>query len=420
MTHIKNLLNTLFKGGFFHILLGGSLTKIIAFLSSILIIRFINKSDYAFLAYTDNLYSYILLLSGLGCGTAILKYCVTENYNKNYSYFRFAIKFGTLIQALIILLFLIGINLFNIPFEKSKIYIYMLALYPMFYFWIGALQSYMRSLFRNKEFAYAGLIQTTTVLILSIGLVLPFGVKGVIIARYLSSIIVVIYCVIIVKKFNKSQDQVYELSYYEKKSFLFLGISLLIANLFSMVMPLNEGFLVNNLIKNVDVTAEYKVAALIPSQLPFFTTAIVTYYLTIFATYTDKKQIWEKLKKVGYITIFLIGIISILGIVLSPYIISIAYGDQYKNTYLLMTLMWVVHAINAGMRMLPMNILPIIGYARFNMIVAIISSIVHFAIDYILINKYGINGAVIASGLVYLCSGFIYWIYIRRKLCGDN
>lgn len=419
MSYFKQNIKSLFNGGFFHILLGGSLTKIIAFLSSIVIIRFISKSDYAFLAYTDNLYSYILLLSGLGCGTAILKYCVTENNDKNNAYFYFSIKYGTIVQFVILVLFLFGMQIFNIPFEQSKKYIYMLLLYPILYFWIGAFQSYMRALFCNKEFAYAGVIQTTMILVLSIALVLPFGVGGVILARYISSIVVVIYCALIIKKNKKGNADLYKLNLTEKKSFCLLGLSLLVANLFSMVMPLNEAFLVNNIIKNVNITAEYKVAALIPSQLPFFTTAIVTYYMTIFAKYTDKKQIWNKLKKVGYITMFLIAIVSIVGIIISPFIISMVYGTQYKDTYTLMVLMWGVHAINAGMRMLPMNILPIIGYAKFNMIVAIISSIVHLTIDYILINQYGINGAVIASGLVYLFSGLAYWIYIKTRLCEE-
>ena len=36
----------LIHNGFFHILLGGTLSKVIAFFSSIMIVRFVNKTDY--------------------------------------------------------------------------------------------------------------------------------------------------------------------------------------------------------------------------------------------------------------------------------------------------------------------------------------------------------------------------------------
>ena len=42
---IRSKMKELKTKGFFHILLGGSLTKIIAFLSSILIVRFISKNE---------------------------------------------------------------------------------------------------------------------------------------------------------------------------------------------------------------------------------------------------------------------------------------------------------------------------------------------------------------------------------------
>ena len=66
LVSIKEKLSSLINQGFFHILLGGTLTKIVAFFSSILIVRFVTKTDYAFLSYADNIYSYIYLITGFG------------------------------------------------------------------------------------------------------------------------------------------------------------------------------------------------------------------------------------------------------------------------------------------------------------------------------------------------------------------
>lgn len=421
MKRIVRYVKKLGSEGFFHILLGGSLTKIIAFMSSILIVRLLSKEEYAFLAYADNIYAYILLLSGLGSASAILKYCISDDKEKSKAYFRFAIKFGTLAQLIIMCITLFIVSNIKLAFPEARKYIYILTFYPLLYFWIGAIQSYMRSLFKNKEFAYSGIIQSGIALILSIVFVLICGGYGVLAARYVALVVVALYGINIIKK---ESGNILEnkacLNGNEKKQFIYLGLTLLIANVFSMIMPTNEGFLINNIICDTKTTADYKVASLIPAQLPFFTSAIVTYYFPIFAKIEDKNLIWKKIVRVGWLTMGIISIVAFIGIFISPLIIKVFYGEQYNDIFFLMTFLWVINAINAGFRMLPMNILPAIGYSKFNVIVAFISCIIHFVLDYCFIVNFGIQGAVVASGVVYAFSGISYWIYLKQKLKGQS
>ena len=412
---VKELISNLFKGGFFHILFGGTLSKIIFFISSIVIVRLVSKDEYAFLAYVDNIYSYILLISGLGCGSAVLKYCVSDNNKKNKAFFVFACKFGTYFQVLVMVIMLFSLNVVSLAFPESEKYFNALLLYPILYFWIGVVQSFMRARLKNRQFAIAGIIQAIVVLILSVILVFLWGIFGVICARYVASIIVILYSYVIIKDEIKDTCSA-KLSKTEKKNFLKFSITLLIANIFSMVMPINESFLVNNIIQNEIITANYKVANLIPAQLSFFTTAIITYYFPIFAKEKNSEVIWKKAKSVGLLTVGLIGVITIIGIILSPIIIRIFYGEKYSDITLLMTLMWIAYSLNAGFRMIPMNILPAIGYTKFNVYMSIISCIFHFGIDFVLISYFGINGAVVAGGIVYLFSGIAYWLYLKTKL----
>lgn len=65
----------LIKGGFLHILVGNTLNKMIAFISSIVIVRLVEKAEYGNLSYADNLYAYINLFAGLGVSAALLKFC---------------------------------------------------------------------------------------------------------------------------------------------------------------------------------------------------------------------------------------------------------------------------------------------------------------------------------------------------------
>lgn len=201
----------------------------------------------------------------------------------------------------------------------------------------------------------------------------------------------------------------------EIKSFFIMGLSLLISNVFSMIMPLNETFLVNNLISDEIITANYKVANLIPSQLSFVTSSIVIYYFPILAQERNKIIVWEKSKKIGKYILFLIGFISMIGIIVTPIIITYIYGNQYNDAKNISILLWIVNCLNAGFRMLPMNILPALGCVKYNVAVSALSSIVHLILDYIFIVKLGIYGVVYATGIVYLISGVLYWYYLAKK-----
>lgn len=79
---LKEKLKELFRKGFFHVFIGNTLVKMIAFISSIVVVRLVNKQDYAYLAYADNLYNYVIAFAGMGMSSAILKYCATAKKNQ--------------------------------------------------------------------------------------------------------------------------------------------------------------------------------------------------------------------------------------------------------------------------------------------------------------------------------------------------
>lgn len=412
--HLKKL----FDGGFFHILFGGSLTKIIAFFSSIVIVRFVSKSNYGLLSYADNIYSYIYLITGIGFDYAVLKYCVSDNDSKNKVIFDFALKIGSVVEIAIIVI-AVTISLLFIPeeFVNARIYIYALILYPFLYYWIALSLAFIRARQMTKEYAYAGIIQSAIVFFVSVGLVFFINAFSVIVARYVGAITVIIYCSKKIIPYFKGCIKI-SLTPGEKKKFTVFGLSLVVANIFSMIMPINENFLVNNIIRDVSISANFKVANLIPQQLTFVTSAIITFYFPQFAKIEDKNEIWESSKKVGFFTVLIIAVVAFIGAIVSPIIISLVYGNQYSDINGLMMALWFMHFLNAGLRMLPMNILPAIGHTKFNVFLAIFSCFLHFAIDYISIKYYGINGAVIAGCIVYLLTSCCYWMYLKKVTVG--
>ncbi len=196
---------------------------------------------------------------------------------------------------------------------------------------------------------------------------------------------------------------------------MIMSISLTMSNLFSLIMPINEMTLVNELLRSETITANYKIAIMIPGQLSFVTQSIIVYYFTIVAKTENKKEVWGLSKKVGMVTAGVITIISILGIMFTPVIIRLVYGSRYEEAVALSSVFWIVNALNAAIRMIPMNFLPAIGIAKFNAVMAAISCGCHIVLTYMAIMKFGIWGAGMATGIVYIGSGIAYWLYFRKK-----
>lgn len=413
----KAKIKELFHNGFFHVLFGGTLTKVIAFLSSIIIVRFVDKNSYAYLNYADNIYSYVFLITGFGLDNAVLKFCVSDDREKNNAYLRFAFKYGLSFEILVVAVAAVCMQVLPIAFEESRPYFYALILYPFLYYSVSLMQNFTRARLKNKEYAYGALIQAAILCVVSIAAVKTIQAYSVVVGRYIGAVATIAYLAYVLRsEFDRKEVGRVTLNSEEKSSFVKFGLALLVASVFSLCIPINENFLVSTILKNEVLTANYKVANLIPQQLNFVTWAISTYYFPYFARLTSKEEIWRKSKQVGLLTIGMITACVVVGILITPLLIHILYGDKYADAVSMMSLFWAMYGFNAGIRMLPLNILPAIGYTKFNMILSIVTCAVHFGVDYFCISKWGIHGVAAAGIFVYALSGCCYWIYLWKKV----
>lgn len=412
---IRDKIQYLFKDGFFHIITGNTLSKAISFISTIAIIRIISKQAYGNLVYADNLYSYVNILSGLGMSSALIIYCSREkNILKKTQYFDIAVKYGSIVQCIGVACVLIYYFFITSTFKTASDIIWALVLYPVGTYWISCMLAYMRADFQNKLFAKVSLLQTSVVFVCSVIFAFVLGAIGIAVARYLSIIVLILVSANYFRKNTKRTRQKGVLTREEKKAFLFTSISLLIMNMFSQLMISNESMLVNTLINDELITANYKTAILIPSQLIFITSSVAIYFFPKVAEMGVGQQVWRYSKKIGISITVLIALIIIVAIPISPFIIKVVFGSQYSDATALLKWFWVAYGINASIRMIPLNILPAIGKEKFNAVLSIVSCVVHFLIDYYCIIKYGVYGVAFASIIVYAVSGLIAWIYLRR------
>ncbi len=404
-------ISRLFKGGFFHILTGNVMNKAVAMVSSIVIARIVDKVQYADLSYADNIYSYIALLSGLGMSSALLKFCSANNSAAlNKAYLKFAYKIGSIFELGASIIACIGLMLFDIPYPNARIFAWALVFYPILTHINTTNLVFARTQLKNKEYAKGGVLQSISVCALSITLLLIFGIYGIVAARYLSLVIVLVYTSTFVKNALFEKEE-YILTKSQKKVFFSMGLSLALASFFSGIMPINEAFLVNNIIRDEVTTSNFRVAGLLPQLLNLISGAITVYYFPIVARITDAKEIKRKVVQIELVNAAVILVATVIGMLLTPFALDFLYAGKYNDAIMISYVLWLMRSSHCLIRAVPMNMLPAIGKTKFNVIVCGISCIAQCVLDYIFLIKYGIIAVAYGAIIVYILSGIAFWVY---------
>lgn len=409
---LKKKLQTLIADGFLHILMGDMLNKGVFLLSSIFLVRLLDKNIYAYMSYSDNLYSYITLLAGAGLSTAILRSCLSSNSDElNKSYMLHAVQRGSIINLLLSIALVIGVCFVPIPYEGARVYIFALIFYQSLYHVLNSILSYMRSNRWNKSYARIGVTFSVLMLVTNVLLTLAIRNYGFVVARYLSVIVAIIIAIMMIPKHYREILSL-KIEKQRVKEMNRLGISFMIVNLFSGIMPLNETFLVNNLIASEEVTANFKVASIMPQLLFVVTGAVMVYFFTIVVNTRIAKQVQRIVLNVGIINFAVIVLLTGIGMILNPLIVQTIYGNAYVDAIEISYILWIMRGINSGIRVIPMNMLAAIGKEKFVSISVIVSCVVQTSLDYILIKKMGVFGVAYGAIAVYLLTGILYWVLL--------
>lgn len=411
---IVSKIKKLFASGFLYVFMGNLINKGIAFISSAITARLITKADYAYFSYADNIYNYVNLLAGAGIALSLVKFCsTTKDKGKDRAYLNFSQKHSLWINIVITVIVVSAFWCIGIPYPEAKSYLLLMLLYPVFSYAVQILQSYLRAKQDVKHYAYGNLLQTITICIFSVALILIIGGKGVVVARYIGVIIACLYALAYVRKDLWGVTQT-SLTKDEKNAFVKMSIALMIANFFSSVMPINENYLINNLIVDTTVVSNFKVAGMLPSHLSIVTSSVCIFYFPIIAKMEDTKAAYKKIVQAQMVNFTIVLCVVAVGMLSSRWFISTVYGMKYSDAVSLSYVLWIMRAINALFRMLPMNLIPALGKTRFNSMLAIISCLVHVGSDYCLIKAFGVNGVAFASIIIYSVTAVLYWVYLYR------
>lgn len=396
----------LFSSGFFHIIGSSAANKIISFLSSFVLVRILTKSEYGTYTYAWNIYSLLVLMSGMGIDSAVLQMMSErsgdEQYGKRIS--AFGMRFGLAVNFFLSLLILF-IGLFaDLKIAAARGLLIMLCALPLLQVIINIASANLRATRKNKEYAGLMLINSILILVFSVMGSIIFRETGMVLAQYCACLISVLLCLFFYKAVWLRADRT--LDREERTPLLKIAFISMLNNSLAQLMYLLDVFVLGIVDPQETILASYKVATVIPTALTFIPASLVIYIYPYFAQHKDdKKWCMQHYKKL--ITAF--GIfnlaVSLIMFLLAPFIVRIVFGKQYLDCVTVFRLLSINYFFSGTFRIISGNLLVTQRKLKFNLLVVVVSSSFNILFDWIFIKQWGSVGAAIATiGVVFISS----------------
>ena len=390
----------LFRTGFFHVAGSNVINKMVGAITNIMIARLLGKYNYGLFGTAYNAYGIFVIFSGLGMVNAILLFCSEKRPDEEKkAFYRYGLWAG--FAATVVLsaaMFLYG-RFAPLSIPDSRPAIQLLSLLPLFDYVMQYFFVVLRSQKLNQKFAFYNNCASITYLVFGLLGAKYVGITGTIVGRYISYIIVILLIYrdcspYLHSKANEavklSRQKIHDLWTYSIKS----GVN----SALNQILYLIDVALIVKLIKDANAVAAYKVAVIIPEGLAFIPFSIMIYLVPIVAEH-NKDRAWmkENIRKLFiYNGLFNLAITATL-FVLAPYLITLLWGPEYLDGLACFRILTLNYFFMATFRMPCTNILNTLHKVNFNLTLGICASILDIILDYVLILKYSIVGAAVAT-----------------------
>ena len=410
---LRNKVKKLFSTGFFHIFGGSIVNKVIVFLSSVVLIRILDKSEYGIFTYAWNIYSVFLIFNGMGVDSGALQIIAEKGNNQKHAneVINYSTRIGLRFNIVICIAILVAGSLFHFPINGVSPILLSLCMLPMVAFLSNMSLTYLRAQKRNQEYSYLSLIGASATLIISSVLAFVFRSMGLVIGYYLSSIITVIcgFALFHIKLLNNARYTVFD----EKRALLKISATSMLINGLNQLMYYIDIFVIGLVDPQETIIAAYRVATIIPTAIAFIPSAIIMYIYPYFAEHKDDGA-WC-LRRYRQVLLSVAGLNAVISGILflgAPLIVKLFFGDRYIEIIAIFKLLALNYFISGTFRTISGNLLVTQRKLSYNFLVAVISSIVNVIADYFLVMRWGSMGAAIATVLVTLITGTMATAYI--------
>lgn len=403
---IVRIIKEYMKRGLFHIFFSNVFSQVCGLISSIVVIRYLPKGDYGSYVGAYNLYSYISIFIGLGFSSAILQYCSENisNEQKN-SIYKYGLKTGSTFNIVLIMLIVILGIIKGIKGDSEQgNYLILMALYPLIIYINAFFQTVLRIRGENQVYSYVNILYALLIVFGNIVFTRIMGVKGLICATYVAHAIVSIYEIRYL--WNKGFIQEVQknkviLDAGYKKEIKKYSMLCAVTNFTSSLLVLLDITCLDAVLASTEILADYKVASTIPTACMFVPTALITFfYPQMVNAYSRRIGFKEYIQKLLAVFIVINLSISIILFVSAPLVVSLVYGDRYKNVVPIFRILLINYFLFASFRKPLGNIIAVIKKVNVNLLHTVLAGGLNIFLNIFLIMRYGSIGAAVATVLV--------------------
>lgn len=415
----RNILDKLYRTGFFHIFGTNVLNKILGFVNGIILVRVLTKPEYGLFTYAFNIYNLIMLANGLGMDASVLQLCCERIQDKAFC--QRVVRQGARIGGafnIFLGIILLGLGLFvPLAFEASRPLFYMLCLLPLTQFIYALLCIILRAERRNQEFAQLSLISTLVTVSMGITFAWFFREKGLIVGYYLASLAGIGWGYLRLSTRIHFRGETLEPE--SRKSLISIGTICVLNNGISQMLYVLDIFILGIFFSDESILAGYKVATLIPFGLLFIPSSLMTYLFPYFASHQqDGKWCYRYYLKILCGFGLANAVLSAVLFLFADLVVQVAFGRDYADIVPLFQILLVNYFFTATFRNLAGNVLAAQRKLKFNFYVAATSGVLNIVLDICFIQWWGAWGAAVTTFTVTVFSGVvstIYLIYVFKK-----
>ena len=399
-----------FKKDGAYIILGSFYTKVITFITSILLIQILDPNEFGIISYLLSTLAFFIPFAGGGLQHSFLRFAPKISSNTRTSaLFRLTLYKGLKISFVLVFILYLLFPYLNLNAEIENYYYYLLFIYLFSFFMIEMVKSNYRVFNKNKGYANIDAIASSALLI--IGCLAAYTVGS--FAYMLAFVTVPFFVSLFFFKINRNIHISTPKNYYSYGLWFGLG------SIASQLMYSLDVFLVGQLVSDTTEIAIYKSASIIPLALFFIPNSFITTHYTDLAKHSNDKEYLVRFAK-NYMKLFSV-IALVIGLLLyylaSPLVLSL-FGNSYASAIPLFQIL-VFGMVGAFVFRIPFgNLLAAVGKSKWNTLVAISILILNGIFSCYAIQTIGIIGAAYVTSILFWVSGIVsfilFYIYIKR------
>lgn len=378
-------------------------SKLVLLINTIFIVKMIDQEEFGRITLIASILVFFTPLNGLGSNQVLIKYGSEEkSFQRRESLSKVMFRKGFVNQIILSFFFVVIASLYSLKFNHLWLIIGFFTLRLIGFYFLIYIQSHYRMHGCNNRYAYLTIATNIAGLLIMFILVYRFNALGYLIALAITPFLGLLYY----KKHhfqscktplqNLNWKKMWNFGRYE--SFAYFASELL----FSV-----DIFMIALFLKEVDI-ALYKVAILLPMNLLFLPTIL---FQTDFPKLIRRSQ--EKAYLRFYITNYYRLFIPIcIGILFGSYflgewILQLFFGKIYASGDHLFFIASITVVCSMLFRTLYLNLLSVVGLARWNLMISLIGVVILVILGFLLIPLYGMSGAVFAMTISFLLMGLL-------------